>query len=103
MYLIKSEFGDRVAAKELLKKAVESRKSFHLTYRQTFPQDDFLIKSFAQEYYLTLIDQINFSEDKAEKLEIKRTINSFLQRVEKESVKQYTILEQLRKKYEEIK
>jgi hypothetical protein len=102
MYLIKSEFGDRNAAKEFLKKAVEARKSFHLTYRHTYPQDDFLIRSFAQEYYLALIDQVNFSEDKTEVIEIKRTINSFLQRLEKESIKQYSVLDQLRKKCDEI-
>jgi hypothetical protein len=102
MYLIKSQFDDRDAAKAYLEKAVEARKIFHLTYRQTYPQDALLIKSFAQEYYLALIDQVNFSEDKTESIEIKRTINSFLQRLEKESVKQYTILEQLRKKCDEI-
>ncbi|MFP3042733.1 nucleotide-binding protein [Treponema primitia] len=102
IYIVKLEADDRNAAKEYLKKAVEARKSFYLAYKQTYPQDAVLIKSFAQEYYLALIDQVNFSEDKIEAIEIKRTINSFLQRLEKESVKQYTVLEQLRKKCDEI-
>ena len=52
---------------------------------------------FSQEYYVALVEQMHYTDDAVEKNTIRRTINSYLTKLEDENMKQHTLITKLKK------
>lgn len=88
--------GDIAETKKNISIAVNARKQFFLYYKQRFPHDVLLNNRFSQEYYLALVEQMRYTDDAAEKSIIRRTISSYLTKLEDENMKQHTLITKLK-------
>ena len=88
---------DAQEAKKSIDIAVNARKQFFIYYKQRFPHDVLLNNRFSQEYYVALVEQMHYTDDAVEKNTIRRTINSYLTKLEDENMKQHTLITKLKK------
>lgn len=88
---------DTQEAKKSIDIAVNARKQFFIYYKQRFPHDVLLNNRFSQEYYVALVEQMHYTDDAVEKNTIRRTINSYLTKLEDENMKQHTLITKLKK------
>lgn len=97
------QMGDIESAQRSLDVALGASRNFYISYKSAFPHDRQMVGSFAQEYYLTLVDAISSGEmSMAEILSAKRAVKSFLAAQEKESSRQHTVFYQLKSKFERL-
>jgi len=94
--------GDRDKAADYNRQAVKAKEAFYLDYKRLYPYDTYLTRQFAQEYYLSLAEELDYSVDITEKLMIKRSISSFLQKADQESSRQHVVLKELHQKFDNI-
>ncbi|MDR1392404.1 MAG: nucleotide-binding protein [Bifidobacteriaceae bacterium] len=76
--------------------ATRAKEAFYLDYKNAYPHDTYLIRQLAQEYYLALAERLGYASDPTDKAMIRRTIASFLAKLEQESGRQHVVLEELR-------
>lgn len=98
-YLIHELRGERAAAEEASLAALRAKEAFYLDYKARYPQDALLVRHLAQEYYLSLADHLPFVTDATERMMTKRTVRTFLTKLERESGRQHVVLEELRAKF----
>lgn len=91
-----SMLGDTAEVKKNIAVAVNARKQFFIYYKQRFPHDTLLNNRFAEEYYVALVEHVRYTDDIAEKNTIRRTIGSYLAKLEDENLKQHTLITKLK-------
>jgi len=99
---ISAYFGDKEKAAEFNRQAVKAMETFYLDYKRVYPYDTYLIRQFAQEYYLSLAEQLEYCEDAAEQMMIKRSIKAFLQKADQETSRQHVVLRELHDKFNNV-
>lgn len=99
LYLMNFMLGHDEKARENNILAVRAKESFYLTYKDRYPQDLILIQHLGQEYYLALAEQLDYIEKPVEKMVIRRTINDFLAKLEKDTGRQHVLLTELRARF----
>lgn len=77
--------------------ALVAKETFYLTYKEKYPHDTYMIRQLAQEYYRSLAERMEFITDVTEKLVIRKTLKSFLSKLDKDSGRQHAVLQELRK------
>lgn len=77
--------------------ALVAKEAFYLTYKEKYPHDTYMIRQLAQEYYRSLAERMEFITDVTEKLVIRKTLKSFLSKLDKDSGRQHAVLQELRK------
>lgn len=98
-YLIHAARGELEEARVANAGAVLAKEAFYLAYKDRFPQDALMIRHLAQEYYLSLAESLAFMDDPAEKTIVKRTVRSYLSKLEVESGRQHVVLDELRARF----
>ena len=88
-------------AKESAINSSKAREAFYLHYKQRFPQDVYLIKRLAEDYYLSIVSKLEYIDDPIERKIAESTIKSYLSKVENESGKQHVLLKLLRSAFNE--
>jgi hypothetical protein len=76
--------------------ASTARQLFYSYYQHNYTNDGYLIKHFAEEYYLSCTERLNYIKDPIQRAIDENAIRSFLLKVEKESGRQHVLLKQLR-------
>lgn len=99
LYLLSLALGDDERARSENALAVKAKEAFYLTYKDRYPQDLILTQHLGQEYYLALAEQLDYVEKPMEKMMIRRTINEFLSKLEKDSGRQHVLLSELRARF----
>ena len=100
MFKIYKLMGDVEKASECIVAASKAREAFYIHYKQRYPNDGYLIKRFAEEYYLSCAERMKYIQDPIEKKITENTIRSFLSRLESGNDRQHVVLKQLRSVFE---
>ena len=79
-------FNDMDKFKSFLALAVENRKKLHQTFSSIYPNNQFLITKFEQEYIIALSEQCNYMEESFMKTMYKKTILSKFTEWQKELI-----------------
>lgn len=95
LYKIYSFLGDTESAFQNITTASQARKSFYLYYKHHYPNDEYLIKHFGEEYYLSCAECLKFITDPTEKKIAEKAIHSFLAKLKNEMGRQHVVLKQL--------
>ena len=99
LYLLSVALGDDERARSENALAVKAKEAFYITYKERYPQDLILIQHLGQEYYLALAEQLDYVEKPMEKMMIRRIINEFLSKLEKNTGRQHVLLSELRARF----
>lgn len=78
--------------------ALVAKEAIYLTYQEKYPHDTYLIRQLAQEYYRSMAERMDFIDDVTEKMVIKRTLETFLSKLDADNGRQHVVLEELRHK-----
>lgn len=95
-YLLLTTLGDHDAAVAENRLAVRAKESMYIEYKTRYPQDLILIQHLGQEYYLALAERVDFVEDPIERMMMKKTIGTFLEKLERSTDRQHVLLSELR-------
>ncbi len=98
-YLLYTALGDSESARAENCRAVKAKESVYLAYKSKYPQDLSLIEHLGQEYYLALAERASHVEDPVERMMIRKTIDSFLSKLERSSDRQHVLLSELRARF----
>jgi tetratricopeptide (TPR) repeat protein len=96
LFKLYRDVGDNEKSAQCIDAASTARQLFYTHYQHNYPSDRYLIKHFAEEYYLSCIERLNYIKDPFQRKIDENAVRSFLLKVEKESGRQHILLEQLR-------
>ncbi|RRD48774.1 TIR domain-containing protein [Arachnia propionica] len=97
-YRVYDSLGQKEEAEVSNAAALVAKESFYLTYKEKYPHDTFMIRQLAQEYYRSQAERMDFITDVTEKVVIKKTLRSFLSKLDKDNGRQHVVLQELRRK-----
>lgn len=97
-YRVYDSLGQQEEAEVSNAAALVAKESFYLTYKEKYPHDTFMIRQLAQEYYRSQAERMDFITDVTEKVVIKKTLRSFLSKLDKDNGRQHVVLQELRRK-----
>ena len=89
-------------AKEHFTKSVEQRKKFFFRYRDEHGSDTVLCAKFSQEYYLALLEQIEFDDDPRKSRHSMMAVRKQFEKWREESNRQLALLHMVEETYDRI-
>jgi hypothetical protein len=89
-------------AGESIQEASKARRYFYQRYMQKYPNDGYLIRHFADEYYLSCTERHSYIKDAREKKENERAVRAYFLKHGTDKGRLHAVKQQLHDAYSKI-